>query len=76
MYLESRYVQTLPRKPDALSGRVIAENIHGAVVYCTSGEIALLHGLFMAMFPIAIVGFFLDRRQRHIAAQKSDKSSG
>ena len=56
-YIWYQYDATRPRQPDALAGRLYAQNSHGHVVYLTKEEDAKLTRLNMLALSLVLAGF-------------------
>ena len=56
LYLNSSYVNTFPRAPQASVGRIVPLNVHGTVVYLTEREDSRLTWLFVGSIVCAACG--------------------
>jgi hypothetical protein len=71
VYTDYHDAQTLPRAPDVRTGHVLAENIHGTVIYRTNDELWISRGLYAGMFGIALTGGLVQVRARRQAERKA-----
>ncbi len=46
VYLQYKFIYTLPETPQSSIGRIYQLNVHGSIVYLTRGEHLLLEWLF------------------------------
>jgi hypothetical protein len=72
IYLTMHYDATLPRTPDAISGRVIPQNTHGSIVYLTRSEEFSLRCLGWGSGLLFLMAVVLDRRWKALRRRPID----